>query len=317
MGMRPHHLCCGCCCELETGAPIGVALLLLLHLIFAVLGMISATQASMSYATEAAAAFCSKTSAEYREGYDECYGSDICDVQPDWDGAYSASQAAPVMTFVGTLLIVIALGWNLIATLKRAERGLLAVHISWRALLVFPAWFLLTAIVDAALTSRRVQVVTAVDYYQRSAADRFCNEAAGTDDLPYIEGFHTSDVDCKNNKEVGYPEDEDSQGPGGVRGCDTEGTVAIFVVLSFAWTVAVDVVLLGVVIFNVYSLGCKLQGQAGSATAMSETELGARPPVAIATAVAVPAIAVATAVATPAVAVAVAVATPTATAMCA
>ena len=79
MRMAPHKSCCGCCCKLEIGAPVGVVLLLLLYLLQAVLSSIGAANATpASYQLDAVKAFCLKTTGQYRQGYKDCYGSSVC-----------------------------------------------------------------------------------------------------------------------------------------------------------------------------------------------------------------------------------------------
>jgi|NorSeaMetagenome_1021524.scaffolds.fasta_scaffold194700_2 hypothetical protein len=41
--------------------------------------------------------------------------------------------------------------------------------------------------------------------------------------------------------------------------CEPEGRVTMLVVWGFAWTIVVHVVLVGFVIFNVYSLACQIK----------------------------------------------------------
>ena len=310
MRMAPHKSCCGCCCNLEIGAPVGVVLLLLLYILQAVLSSIAASAMSASYQLDAAKAFCFKTTKGYRDGYAYCYKDNVCTGHDDMDSLYSKSTAANTMFIIGSWLSVLALVYTLTATLKRTEQGPLAVHHSWKLLLFFPCWHFLAAIVNAALAAEEVQFMTAVEFYERAAADRHCNQVPlGTSDLPFIEGFKTGDVDCAEYKDVGVPDRSDQEGRGWMGSvCEPEGKVAMFIVWGFAWTIVVHVVLVGIVTFNVYSLACQIkdadQGQGGTQMGASTTAHG-QPAVAVATAVAVPATAVA-------VATAVVVATPVA-----
>ena len=212
--MAPHKSCCGCCCNLEIGAPVGVVLLLLLYILQAVLSSIAASAMSASYQLDAAKAFCFKTTKGYRDGYAYCYTDNVCTGHDGMDSLYSKSTAANTMFIIGSWLSVLALVYTLTATLKRTEQGPLAVHHSWKLLLFFPCWHFLAAIVNAALAAKEVQFMTAVEFYERAAADRHCNQVPlGTSDLPFIEGFKTGDVDCAEYKDVGVPDRSDQAQP--------------------------------------------------------------------------------------------------------
>ena len=308
MGMPPHKACCGCCCKLVIGAPVGAGLLLLLYILQVVLAVIGRARGpSAKYHVNAANAFCSQTTAEYRIGYNECYGSDVCAIS-DMTSGYSKAHAADMMYFFGQILAVAVLAYNVAATLVKAEQGLLAAHNSWKLLLFFPFWFFLSAVVNAALASEEIQFDTAVNFYERAAADNFCNAAsnpriaAGTASLhPYVEGFNEGDlkVICSEHTTVGVPDSSDKEGRGWMGSvCEPDGMVTMLMLFGFAWTIVMHIILVVFVIFNVYSLGCqikdKAQGQAG--TQMGASTAG-QPAIAVATAVAVPAVAVATAAA--------------------
>ena len=142
MRMAPHKSCCGCCCNLEIGAPVGVVLLLLLYLLQAVLSSIGAANATpASYQLDAAKAFCTKTTVQYQEGYANCYGRgddgisvcyDETEKCVDMESLHSKSTAANVMFFIGGWLSVIGLVYALLATLQKTERGPVAVQHSWK-----------------------------------------------------------------------------------------------------------------------------------------------------------------------------------------
>ena len=153
MGIPPFKNCCGCCCKLEMGAPIGVGVYALLHFILIVLGAWGTSRMpSPDFNKGAAKAFCTETTPEYRLGYNECYGSDICD-KTDWDSASSSSIAPDAINTAGMVCALLALGYCMVATMMKREQGPMAVHHSWKPLLFFPFWFFLGAIVNAALAS--------------------------------------------------------------------------------------------------------------------------------------------------------------------
>jgi len=212
--MPPHKSCCGCCCNLEIGAPVGVGLLLLLYILQAVLSSIGVASAtSAGYQLDAAKAFCFNTTQGYQDSYAYCYKDDACTGSNDMDSLHSKSTAANTMFFIGAWLSVLALVYTLIAALKRAERGPLAVHHSWKLLLFFPCWHFLAAIINAALAAEEVRFMTAVEFYERAAADKHCNSVTGTSELPFIDGFKTGDVDCAEYKDVGAPDRSDQAQP--------------------------------------------------------------------------------------------------------
>ena len=73
MGVQPHKKCCGCCCSLQIGCIIGCSMFILLF------GMtIGATFTGRAPDPALAYSFCRDLDLEYRNAYNDCYGTDVC-----------------------------------------------------------------------------------------------------------------------------------------------------------------------------------------------------------------------------------------------
>jgi hypothetical protein len=285
------------------GAMIGTGLYIVLEIFFTIISPLI----WQSRGVDEAKAFCKGTTLAYREGddinsFNKCHGSDIC--SNDWDEVEAAAQAAGTFGWVIDICALLLLIVTMVLIVKKHAKGL---NITWKLLAVVPLLMFLNPILQVAVSNPAgMKRNAANEYYVMAAKDILCGNAnAGNMGLGAIIKVDTQDKDikdvttvdpnhkfCKEVKWVGPPDKTDDLSDSwGRDACAGDEAPAMGAVMPFIWYFVFYLGLLSYLIFNIWSFKEELAG-----APKDDTEMGARPAVAVATAT--PAVAVATATAT-------------------
>jgi hypothetical protein len=284
------------------GAMIGTGLYIALEILFTIIFPLI----WQSRGVDEAKAFCKGTTLAYREGddinsFNKCHGSDIC--SNDWDEVEAAAQAAGTFGWVIDICALLLLIVTMVLIVKKHAKGL---NITWKLLAVVPLLMFLNPILQVAVSNPAgMKRMAANEYYVMAAKDILCgNGNAGNMGLrdikvdtqdEAIKDLSLTNVDpkhwfCTDVKWVGPPDKTDDLAERWGGDVCADGPGAMMSVVPFLFWIVFYLGLLSYLIFNIWSFKEELAG-----APKDDTEMGARPAVAVATAT--PAVAVATATA--------------------